>query len=64
MADAPEYAIPRVVADLNLRIARLLKDIPEQDFLTVLSHPSTVARVRPQQQQQQQQQQQRAAAAE
>jgi hypothetical protein len=63
MSDRPEDSTPRVVADLNLKIARLLKDIPEQDFITVLSHPSTVARVRPQQQQQQQQQQ-RALAAE
>jgi hypothetical protein len=56
MADADGTSTPTVVSELNLQIIRLLKAIPDTDFVTVLSHPGTIARLEPQQQQQQQQQ--------
>ena len=48
---------PKVVSNLNLRIVKLLKEVDDSDFITVLSHPSRLARVAADQQQQQQQQQ-------
>lgn len=57
MADAPDSTMPQIVSDFNGHVVKLLKSIPDADFVMLLSHPGTLARVAADQQQQQQQQQ-------
>jgi hypothetical protein len=64
MSDSSLQDTPKVVSDINLQIVRILKSVSDQEFITVLSHPATLARLDPQQQQQQQQQVVRRATAE